>query len=81
MAEKLLVVDDDGDTLKLVVLMLSRQGYEVISAIDGELGLELANREAPDLILLDVMMPGLDGFEKLKSRTRLPDWKLEQMPT
>jgi DNA-binding response OmpR family regulator len=63
MAEKLLVVDDDEDTLKLVRLMLSRQGYDVISGERGGQALELARSEAPDLILLDVMMPDMDGFE------------------
>ena len=70
MAEKLLIVDDEKDTLKLVSLMLERQGYEVVSALDGPTALELVKSEKPDLILLDIMMPGMDGFEvceKLKS--------------
>jgi pilus assembly protein CpaE len=63
MAEKILVIDDDADTLRLVGLMLQRQGYEVILAADGPQGLQKAEEEEPDLILLDVMMPGMDGYE------------------
>jgi pilus assembly protein CpaE len=63
MAEKILVVDDDIDTLKLVGLMLERQGYEIAVASNGNLGLSKATTEKPDLILLDVMMPDIDGYE------------------
>src|SRR3989304_3365258 len=63
MAEKILVVDDDLDTLKLVGLMLERQGYEITVATNGELGLSKAAPEKPDLILLDIMMPDIDGYE------------------
>jgi pilus assembly protein CpaE len=63
MAEKILIVDDDIDTLKLVGLMLERQGYEIAVASNGTLGLSKALEETPDLILLDVMMPDLDGYE------------------
>ncbi|HEX7976229.1 MAG TPA: response regulator [Anaerolineales bacterium] len=63
MAEKILVVDDDLDTLRLVGLMLQRQGYEIVAATNGHQALKLAQSEHPDLILLDVMMPDLDGVE------------------
>ena len=63
MAEKILVVDDDLDTLKLVGLMLERQGYEITVASNGLLGLSKAATEMPDLILLDIMMPDIDGYE------------------
>lgn len=63
MAEKILIVDDDIDTLKLVGLMLERQGYDITVASNGALGLTKAAAEIPDLILLDVMMPDLDGYE------------------
>jgi len=63
MAEKILVVDDDIDTLKLVGLMLERQGYEISVASNGHLGLSKAAADKPDLILLDVMMPDIDGYE------------------
>ena len=63
MADKILFIDDDIDTLKLVGLMLERQGYEIAVASDGITGLSKAASELPDLILLDVMMPDLDGLE------------------
>ncbi len=63
MAEKILIIDDDVDTLKLVGLMLERQGYRIAVASNGTLGISRAAAEKPDLILLDVMMPDLDGYE------------------
>lgn len=66
MAEKILIIDDDVDTLKLVGLMLQKQGYQIIAANNGSQGLAQAETENPDLILLDVMMPEMDGFEVAK---------------
>jgi CheY-like chemotaxis protein/MinD-like ATPase involved in chromosome partitioning or flagellar assembly len=63
MSEKILIIDDDLDTLRLVGLMLQRQGYQISAATNGQQGLDKAFEEDPDLILLDVMMPDLDGYE------------------
>ena len=63
MAEKILIVDDDLQTVKLVELMLTRKGFEVISAALGDEGLTVARDQHPDLIILDVMMPDMDGYE------------------
>ena len=63
MPEKILVVDDDVDTLRLVGLMLQRQGYQIVAANNGHQALNLAQNENPDLIILDVMMPDMDGYE------------------
>jgi len=63
MAEKILIIDDDMDTLKLVGLMLQKQGYQIVAATNGPQGLAQAEVENPDLILLDVMMPEMDGYE------------------
>src|SRR5215211_2050702 len=63
MSEKILIIDDDLDTLRLVGLMLQRQGYQISAATNGQQGLERAFEEDPDLILLDVMMPDMDGYE------------------
>ena len=63
MPEKILIVDDDLDTLKLVGMMLQRRGYSIVAAINGTQALSKAASDRPDLILLDVMMPDLDGFE------------------
>jgi DNA-binding response OmpR family regulator len=59
----ILVADDDDDIRSLVVLRLQRSGYEVLSACDGEEALGLALEHVPDLAVLDVMMPRLDGYE------------------
>lgn len=63
MAEKILIIDDDLDTLRLVGLMLQRQGYQITAATNGQQGLEKAFEEKPNLILLDIMMPDMDGYE------------------
>jgi pilus assembly protein CpaE len=63
MAEKILVVDDDLDSLKLIGLMLQRQGYEVSAANAGHQAIAKATAEKPDLIILDVMMPDMNGYE------------------
>jgi pilus assembly protein CpaE len=63
MAERILVVDDDIDSLKLIGLLLQRQGYEVTAASNGTQAIARAAAERPDLIILDVMMPDLDGYE------------------
>jgi DNA-binding response OmpR family regulator len=59
--KKVLVVDDERDLVELITVNLQRNGYEVVSAHDGATGLEMARRQRPDLILMDVMMPGLSG--------------------
>jgi DNA-binding response OmpR family regulator len=58
-----LVADDDADILALVTFRLERGGYDVVAANDGEEALRLALERAPDLAVLDVMMPKLDGYE------------------
>jgi len=72
MAEKILIVDDDLDTLRLVGLMLQRQGYLISAATNGEQGLTKAIEEKPDLILLDVMMPDMDGYEVTRRLRKNP---------
>jgi Response regulators consisting of a CheY-like receiver domain and a winged-helix DNA-binding domain len=60
---KILIVDDDLETLRLVGLMLQRQGYEISAANSGSQALGLARSESPDLIVLDIMMPEMDGLQ------------------
>ena len=60
---KILVVDDDPAGQRLIKYMLTPEGYEVITASNGILGLQMATQQSPDLIILDIMLPGLDGFE------------------
>lgn len=62
-SEKILVVEDEFVLRDTLTYNLTRQGYEVLTAADGHRAVELAQAEHPDLILLDVMLPGLDGYE------------------
>lgn len=76
MAEKILLVDDDLDTLRLVGLMLQRQGYQIRAASDGPQALAMVESEIPDLVLLDIMMPDMDGYEvarRLRADPRTAD--------
>jgi CheY-like chemotaxis protein/MinD-like ATPase involved in chromosome partitioning or flagellar assembly len=75
MAEKILVVDDDVDTLRLVGLMLERQGYEIVAANSGQQALAMVLTERPDLILLDLMMPDIDGVEVCRRLRASPETK------
>ena len=61
--EKILVVDDDANICELLRLYLTKEGYQVTTAGDGEEGLEKFNQIKPDMVLLDVMMPRMDGLE------------------
>jgi CheY-like chemotaxis protein/MinD-like ATPase involved in chromosome partitioning or flagellar assembly len=63
MSKRILIVDDDLESLKLISLMLERRGYKVISVHSGQQALLTAETEKPDLAILDIMMPGLDGIE------------------
>jgi DNA-binding response OmpR family regulator len=63
MAQKILVVEDETSLLESLTYTLKRQGYEVLEATDGYQALNAAREEKPDLLLLDVMLPGIDGFE------------------
>jgi two-component system alkaline phosphatase synthesis response regulator PhoP len=61
--QKILLVDDEQDILDLIGFNLEKEGFEVHTANNGRTGLEIARRVLPDLVLLDVMMPGMDGME------------------
>ncbi|MGQ9585567.1 MAG: response regulator [Anaerolineae bacterium] len=63
MSEKILVVEDEPTLLETLEYNLTRQGYEVRTATDGRAALDVARRERPDLVVLDIMLPGLDGLE------------------
>lgn len=72
MPRKILAVDDEKHIVRLVQVNLERQGYEVITAYDGKEALQKVEEERPDLVVLDVMMPYMDGFEVLQNLRRNP---------
>ncbi len=65
--EKILVIEDDEDIQELIRYTLSREGYQVFAATDGEAGLKKVEATLPDLVLLDLMLPGMDGLEICKA--------------
>ncbi len=65
MAKKITVVEDDKFLRELITQKLSKEGYDITEAVDGEKGIETVKKEKPDLILLDLILPGIDGFEVL----------------
>jgi two-component system phosphate regulon response regulator PhoB len=71
--EKILVVDDEEDILELVLYNLDREGYAVVCAASGEKALEAAEAEPVDLIILDLMLPGIDGLEVARRLKRKAD--------
>jgi two-component system, OmpR family, alkaline phosphatase synthesis response regulator PhoP len=70
---RILVVDDERHIVRLVQVFLERAGHTVITAFDGKEGLEKVRAEKPNLVILDVMMPYMDGFEVLKALRREPE--------
>lgn len=65
MAQKVLVIEDDKFLRELVVQKLTREGFETFEAVDGEDGVKKVKETKPDLVLLDLILPGIDGFEAL----------------
>ena len=63
MTGSILIVEDDPNTASLVSLYLEREGFQVVTAGDGDSGLAMARRHRPDLVILDVMMPETSGYE------------------
>lgn len=72
---RILCIEDEPDMIDLVRLILENKGYEVIGALGGKVGLETIKREKPDLILLDLMMPDMDGWEVYRQLRADPQLK------
>ncbi len=73
--KKVLVIDDEPDMQKLLKIRLEQENLQVITAGDGEAGVKMAEQEIPDIILLDIMMPKMDGYSCLKELRSLPNTK------
>jgi len=75
MAIKVLVVDDEADTLHLLEVKLKKAGYDVLTAATGDEGIEKSHQEVPDVVVLDLLMPGINGLEvcqKVKAGMETP---------
>lgn len=72
-APTILVVDDDPEIVALLATRLTRRGYDIATAPDGAAALAIAKRDRPDLVLLDVMMPGKSGWEVARALKQDPD--------
>lgn len=75
MSERILVIDDEETTLQLIGMLLERRGFEVVKALNAEDGLRKAYRHQPDLVLLDIMMPDMDGWDvckRLREMSEMP---------
>ncbi len=75
MPKKILIVEDNEDSRELVVKVLRNKGYEMVEAADGEEAVEKAVAEKPDLILLDISLPKLDGYEVAKRLKSLEEFQ------
>lgn len=75
---KILLVDDDPDFVEATKAVLESRPYEIITALSGEEGLQKAREEKPDLVLLDIIMPGVDGFQVCQQLKKDP--QLSQIP-
>lgn len=78
MSKKILIIEDEKDLRFFLATTLKSEGFEIIEAIDGETGIEKAKKEKPDIILLDLLLPGIDGFEVLSQLKK--DEELEKIP-
>ena len=75
MSATILVVEDNPMNMKVVLMTLKRYGYTLLEAVDGEQALEMATREKPDLILMDIQLPKIDGMEVTRRLRQMPDFK------
>jgi len=73
--KKILIIDDEEDIQKLLKIRLGQEDFLVVTADDGEKGVRAAEAEKPDLILLDIMMPKMDGYTCLKEIRKIPGMK------
>jgi CheY-like chemotaxis protein len=72
---RVMVVEDDPDTRELLARTLDRSGWDVVTADNGKIALEAMHSGRPDLILLDLMMPEMDGFQFVAALKQIPEWR------
>jgi DNA-binding response OmpR family regulator len=77
---KVLIVEDDKFLSELISTKLTKEGFDIVPATDGETGLQKAISEKPHIILLDIMLPGMSGFEVLENLKKNPDQSVASIP-
>lgn len=80
MAKKILLIEDEEILSGLLKRKLEENGYEVIVAFDGEEGVGIMKKQRPDLVLLDIVMPKMDGFEVMEKMNKIPGLSLKSLP-
>lgn len=80
MKQKILIIEDEKVLSELLEKKIKKEGYEVSIAVDGKDGLELMKKEKPDLVLLDIIMPKMDGFEVMEEMNKHPELNLKKIP-
>jgi DNA-binding response OmpR family regulator len=73
MAQTVLVVEDDKYMREVLVAKLAREGFEVIEAIDGSTGLDMTAKKKPDLVVLDIILPVMNGFDYLEAKVKVKE--------
>lgn len=80
MAKKIMLIEDEEVLSSLLKRKLEEGGYEVIVAYDGEEGLAIMKKQRPDLVLLDIVMPKMGGFEVMEEMNKVPGLNLKRLP-
>jgi len=80
MAKKVLIIEDDKFLRKVLVRKISAEGYQIVEATDGEKGLKSVEEEKPDLVLLDLVLPEMNGFEVLAKIKKNPNHMISKIP-
>ena len=73
--KKILIIDDEEDIRKILKMRLEQEGFTIVQANDGDVGAKTAEQEVPDMIIMDIMMPNMDGYSCLKEVRSLPKTK------
>ncbi|MBC8473367.1 MAG: response regulator [Candidatus Omnitrophica bacterium] len=73
--KKILIIDDEEDIRKMLKIRLEQEGFTIVQASDGDIGAKTAEQEVPDMIVMDIMMPNVDGYSCLKEVRSLPKTK------
>ncbi len=80
MSKNILIIEDDRFLRELIARKLGNEGYNISEAIDGEEGIKKIQEEKPDLVLLDLILPGIDGFEVLSRMKEITDESVSKIP-